>query len=502
MYVYGELQTALLEYLNADPTGMPGRVYWNYSSGQVGLYNGTSWRRFLLNDEHIVIGNNATAANNVRLHRGASGVLQHVTADDTTADGSTALPAKIAQVDNRKVNYLSSGLPAAGAAGRVAWQTDLGALAVDTGAAWNTVADTTTAQTLTNKTISDSGSSVTYPAIKSGAATSGQVLTADGSGNSGWVSPSSDNPSSIANLGLAASVATNALTISLKTKAGATPSAGSAVTIPFRSSTATTGTYSAVNVTSSLSITVPSTATIGQANGLAEYVYVYAINNAGTVLLGVSGRKLFDENSLQNTTSIAGGSNSGSTLYASSTLSGVAIRLLGRVAITEAAAGTWATAPTEISIDYTFIRQAIVAASYTHTALTPISITGVTWTTVNPDTKEYDTHNAVSSGVFTAPVDGYYKCTCNYGAIQSATASWNAFFRILKNGAIVLYNKFNGLASNSLYPMMLEKTFSLSAGDTIAFQVSSAVSQTMTYGNDNANANMMQIQFTRVPSFG
>lgn len=157
----------------------------------------------------------------------------------------------------------------------------------------------------------------------------------------------------VQNLGLSASVATNALTVNLKQSDGATDpttAPSGLVKLGFRNSTSATGAYSLISVTSALSLTVPSGATLGQTSGVNQYVWVYALNNAGTVELAVSGVKVFDDYSIQSTTTIGAGSTSGSTLYSTTGRSNVPIRLIGRLLVNEAAAGTWASAPTEASL--------------------------------------------------------------------------------------------------------------------------------------------------------
>lgn len=152
------------------------------------------------------------------------------------------------------------------------------------------------------------------------------------------------------NLGIAASVGSNALTVALKTAGGSDASSSDPVKIPFRSSTATTGTPVVRSVTGALSVVVPSSATLGSTNGDPNWVYVYAIDNAGTVELAVSGQKIADEGSLVSTTAISASATSAVTLYSTSARSNVGIRLLGRVKSTQATAGTWATSPSEISL--------------------------------------------------------------------------------------------------------------------------------------------------------
>lgn len=158
-------------------------------------------------------------------------------------------------------------------------------------------------------------------------------------------------PSFIQNLGLAASVSAKALTVALNTKALATPSSADPVQIAFRNATATTGDYTIVGATAATSVVVPSGGTLGFIAAEAGLVYVYAINNAGTLELAVAKKAVFDEATTHDTTAIGTGSDSDNVLYSTSARTGVAIRLIGRISITTGAvAGEWDNAPTRVSV--------------------------------------------------------------------------------------------------------------------------------------------------------
>ena len=91
------------------------------------------------------------------------------------------------------------------------------------------------------------------------------------------------------NLGIGFSVGGNALTIGLKDAGGSDPSVTSPVTIPFRSATLANGTQFDGVVTAALSVTVSSGSTVGSSSGVPQDIFVYALNNAGTVELAFSG---------------------------------------------------------------------------------------------------------------------------------------------------------------------------------------------------------------------
>lgn len=86
---------------------------------------------------------------------------------------------------------------------------------------------------------------------------------------------------------LAASVGSSALTIAVKTLAGTDPSASDPVYFVFRNATAATGNFVVRTVTAALSIVVPSGSSLGTVNGIPFRIWVTAIDDGGTVRLGV-----------------------------------------------------------------------------------------------------------------------------------------------------------------------------------------------------------------------
>lgn len=257
--------------------------------------------------------------------------------------------------------------------------------------------------------------------------TDGQVLTADAAETDGikWATPATapDQSYELSNLSIAAAVAANALTISLKDKSGSDPSAGSPVKIGFRSATAATGTYSQRSISAALSITVSSGSTLGHSSGNAHWIYIYALDNAGTVELAVSS-VLFDEGSIQNTTAEggAGAADSNRVMYSTTARTGVAVRLIGRIKSTQATAGTWASAVTEISL-MPFKIERVCAIYSTNTAT---SLTTATLTRIDFEDKTYDNYNAVTTGaswVFTAPKTGIYEV--KYCFEMNISSAWD-----------------------------------------------------------------------------
>ncbi len=183
---------------------------------------------------------------------------------------------------------------------------------------------------------------------------SNTILNNDGAGALSWVtSPTVNQPDNVSNLGLSSSVGSNLLTVNLKQADGSTdPAAGSgAVTISFRNSTLATGAYLSRTATAALSIsTVATGASFGTTSAVNQYIYVYAIDNAGTIELALAGSCSFDESLRFTTTAIGAGSTSSTVLYSTTSRSNVAVRMIGRLTVNEATAGTYASAATEICL--------------------------------------------------------------------------------------------------------------------------------------------------------
>lgn len=179
-------------------------------------------------------------------------------------------------------------------------------------------------------------------------------LKNDGSGNLSWDAATAgtlDYSSLIQNLTMTGTVGASALTVAIKTKAGADATGGDPINIGFRNATAGTGDYFIRSISAALSMVISSGSTLGHVNGVAQYIFVYAIDNAGTVELALSSRK-FDDGSLITTTAEggAGAADSGTTIYSSTARTNVPLRYIGRLVSNQTTAGTWAAAPTEISL--------------------------------------------------------------------------------------------------------------------------------------------------------
>ena len=162
-----------------------------------------------------------------------------------------------------------------------------------------------------------------------------------GSGN--WICRSYQPASGIALAStqlqsIAASVASNALTItSVSTK------------LDFRSATLANGSPIYGFPVPALTLTVPSGATLGTVASQSARLHVLVAYNAGSPVLCICNGLSIDESSLISPVTISTGATSIGTIYSASTVaSNSPWRLIGYIDISEATAGTWATAPTEV----------------------------------------------------------------------------------------------------------------------------------------------------------
>ena len=312
------------------------------------------------------------------------------------------------------------------------------------------------------KAAASSSWTMTFPAT---AGSNYQYLETDGSGNGNWRSLRKAS-SACDNYSLAASVATNALTITLNASSGSAPSSTDPVEINFRNSTTATGTSSLVRATSALTLTISSGSTLGHASGVDSYIFVYAINNAGTMELAAS-TTYFDEGQVVSTTAEGGGgaADSNRVMYSTTARSNVACRLLGMMVSNQVTSGTWAAVPTRISLPPVEIPPVVVE----YQTAAGQSLSNSTTTRIDFGTKVIDNYNCVATGgwTFTAPKAMYVIVSA---ALQfgDTTGTGTAEVGIAKNGTEVHWGYYQKLSTSSgkLFVAVTD-VFSLAAGDTI-----------------------------------
>jgi hypothetical protein len=156
--------------------------------------------------------------------------------------------------------------------------------------------------------------------------------------------------------GLAASVAANALTISVKDKDGNDPSTSSLIRFLFRSATATTGTPVARILNAALSLTINSTATMGATSGASLRIWIVLFDDGGTLRLGAincrSGVNIYPlrDDRVVSSTTVGTGADSAYVFYSDTGVTSKAYRILGYFEWTTlTTAGTW-TAPDKLQL--------------------------------------------------------------------------------------------------------------------------------------------------------
>lgn len=142
---------------------------------------------------------------------------------------------------------------------------------------------------------------------------------------------------------LSFSVSASILTIAVKNDDGSDPSASNPVFVRVRQGNPPNGTHTVRKITGALSVTISNGSTLGHANGIVAPVYVYALDNSGTVELAVS-TQFFDDSDVQSTTAEggAGGADSAAVLYSTTARTSVPIAAVLRWQSTQTSAGVWA----------------------------------------------------------------------------------------------------------------------------------------------------------------
>lgn len=148
----------------------------------------------------------------------------------------------------------------------------------------------------------------------------------------------------LANCFVTASVGSNALTISMKHP-------HNPMYVGFRNETATSGVFYRRRIESVPAVKVGQGSTLGLPSNTQTQVFAYLIDTGAGIEMGASAG-WFDDGGL--ITTVAGASSatadSGGVLYTETAFTSKAIRLLARIISTQTNAGTWATAPSALTL--------------------------------------------------------------------------------------------------------------------------------------------------------
>ena len=242
-----------------------------------------------------------------------------------------------------------------------------------------TNAPATAAAVRTNLEVAKSGVNTDITSLASGLVLAGAPSARDSSlqiATTGWAQNElayNREGTLLGNVGLSASVAANALTVALTTADGSTPSTTNPVLIGFRNQTATVGRQEILAVTGAVSLTIPSGATLGCLSGEYHRIWIGAINYGGTVELfvfnaygdslawsdaGILPPRSYISTTLgskfYSTVAMSTSSDGSGVPYSAAARTNVPWTILGCLDITEATAGTWATAPILLQVNPPF----------------------------------------------------------------------------------------------------------------------------------------------------
>lgn len=174
------------------------------------------------------------------------------------------------------------------------------------------------------------------------------------------IGPFDSVSSTFINGSLAATVASSALTIAVKTAAGSDPSLSDPVYVLFRNATIGTGSITALKITAATSLVISSGSTMGTTANIAFRLWVVGFNDAGTFRLGaVNCRSSLNVMSLRSdllksatSEGGAGAADSAQVIYSNATVTTKAMAVLGFLDWGSGlgTAGTWSAVPTTIQI--------------------------------------------------------------------------------------------------------------------------------------------------------
>lgn len=207
----------------------------------------------------------------------------------------------------------------------------------------------------------------------------------------------------IQNLSLVFTVAANALTIAVKDRAGADPTAvapSSPLSVPFRNPTVATGDFSVLNITAASSLVLSSGSTAGTRANIPFRLWIVAFNDAGIWRVGAINcvTTVAGAGAGSDVTAIyplkgwgiasstaeggAGAADSAQTIYTSTAVTAKAYVVLGYATWETGLAppGTWSAGPTRIQLfgvgvplpgDLIQVQRIDTGASTTGTTLVP-----------------------------------------------------------------------------------------------------------------------------------
>lgn len=206
-------------------------------------------------------------------------------------------------------------------------------------------------------------------------------LTSDTTSNAG--------PATINNLAIMASVSASTLIVNVVQNDGiSAPTASSNTFLSFADPAIDSSKNNLRTISATITTTIPTGATFGMANGVADHLYVYLLDNFGTSQeLAFAAEDSYDERLLWSTTALSAASTSRNVLYSTTARSNVPIRFIGKISLTEATAGTYLTAPTRVQ-GANADRSGVIVAAGLAVALATTVTSNVASISVPPGTWE------------------------------------------------------------------------------------------------------------------
>lgn len=287
---------------------------------------------------------------------------------------------------------------------------------------------------------------------------------------------------------LTASVGSSALTIAVKTLAGADPSTADPVYIVFRSATAATGDYTILALTAATSIVVSSGSTLGTSNSNAFRVWIVGFNDSGTFRLGViqcvsaTGIYPLGQFALASSTAEggAGGADTAQTFYTGTAVTSKAYQILGYASYESglATAGTWSSAPTWLQLynPSTPLPGAVIQTNRTSTGAVATGTTQIPFDDTIPQITEGNEY--MSLAVTPTSAANVYRVYSQAWLSNSGAAGASAaLFRDSTANALVSSNAtlnasghtyMNTLSASGVFNSTSSTTFRVRAGPTSA----------------------------------
>lgn len=280
-----------------------------------------------------------------------------------------------------------------------------------------------------------------------------------------WLQP--DSSSLIRNLGITATVASNALTVAITNKSGGALSTTDFATVGYRSSTATLGQYAMANIPAGISMVVSNGSTLGQRANIASYIYVYLIWQGSAFEVALS-RTYYDPGSLVSTTAEggSGGADSSALMYSTTARANVPCIPVGRLFNSQATPGAWVSAMTEIALTPFEVKPVAAKATLTGnqaigtTAFVKVAFAQVTGTNDFDPWFLFDTANNRFIARKAGPMTFYAQLTTN-----NYTSNEVGLIEIRKNNVSAAQGA-NSMAATNLY-MIQSITLDLAVGDYV-----------------------------------